>query len=390
MKHINLKIVMMMIGMLYMSTNSSSQNNADFLMSPKLIKDPGRYYKYSSDSRKFTGISSLAVTEKGTMWAVWYAGATPGEDNNNYVVVANSMDNGTTWKEVLVIDPDESGPVRAFDPEVWIDPNGKLWIFWAQGIARKIQIEMNGKIAGVWAITTNSSNLPDPEWSDPQRLTDGIMMCKPTVLKNGEWVLPVSTWWLTENSAKMVVSDNQGKSWTIKGSTQAPEEIRTFDEHMIVEKNDGSLWMWIRTKVGIGESFSKDGGKTWSEMKQSDIIHSSARFFIRRLNSGNLLLIKQGSISERTERSHLMAFISQDDGETWSKGLLIDGRSPVSYPDGQQTKDGTIYITYDYSRMDKQHIYMTSFREEDILTPNYDDSIIRIFNNRKLISKGGR
>src|SRR5690606_19977626 len=367
-----------------------SQEKVDFTSPPQLIEDPGSSYKFSPDSRKFTGISSLAVAANGRMWAVWYAGVTPGEDHNNYVAVATSIDGGNSWEEVLVIDPDGGGPVRTFDPEVCVDPNGKLWIFWAQGISRKIQVEMDGHIAGVWAITTDEGDVAKPKWSAPKRLADGVMMCKPGVLKNGEWFLPVSTWFLTDNSAQFVVSTDQGKTWNVRGSCHVPDDVRTFDEHMIVEKNDGSLWMWIRTKAGIGESFSTDGGKTWSAMKKSDVEHPSARFFIRRLNSGNLLLVKHGPISIRTGRSHLMAFISKDDGQTWSNGLLIDQRPTVSYPDGHQTDDGTIYLTYDYNRTGEQHVYLTSFSEDDILSANMDESIIRVFNNRKLISDGGR
>ena len=40
----------------------------------------------------------------------WYAGATPGEDHNNYVVLCTSGDNGKSWNEVLVVDPDAEGP----------------------------------------------------------------------------------------------------------------------------------------------------------------------------------------------------------------------------------------------------------------------------------------
>ena len=68
----------------------------------------------------------------GRLWANWYAGVTPAEDHNNYVVLSTSGDGGATWKEVLVIDPDGGGPVRSFDPELWVSPDGRLFVFWAQ------------------------------------------------------------------------------------------------------------------------------------------------------------------------------------------------------------------------------------------------------------------
>lgn len=91
----------------------------------------------------------------------------------------------------------------------------------------------------------------------------------------------------------------------------------------------------------------------------------------------------------KTKRSHLMAFISQDDGETWSKGLLLDERLGISYPDGQQMDNGKIVITYDFNRTKEQHILMTMFTEADILSDDYDQKIIEVYNQRKIISDGG-
>lgn len=362
----------------------SAQTDSDLFKEPLIIENPNDRYQYSGHSRAFTGISSLAITPNGRIWATWYAGVTPNEDANNYVVLATSDDGGETWEEILVVDPDGKGPVRAFDPEIWIDPDNTLWLFWAQ------TIKHDGRISGVWAMKATDLESKKTTWSEPERLTDGIMMCKPTVLTNGDWLLPVSTWRLTDESAKVVASTDKGKNWHVRGACNVPKAHRNYDEHMIVEKKDGTLWMLVRTRYGIGESFSTDQGKTWSALERSDIQHTNSRFFIRRLNSGNLLLVKHGPIAIDTKRSHLMAFISQDDGETWSKGLLLDERLGVSYPDGQQAANGTIYITYDYSRKNEQLILMTSFKEKDVVDENYDEKIVEVYNNRKVISKGGR
>jgi predicted neuraminidase len=368
---------------------SGAQEDKSFLYPPKLIKNPSSVENYTPESRKFTGISSLAVSPGGQMWAVWYAGKTPGEDLNNYVIVATSGDDGKTWEEVLIIDPDGAGPVRAYDPEVWIDPEGKLWVFWAQAAPSSgtWSLVKEGTLAGVWALKIDDPETNEPEWNTPFRITDGVMMCKPIVLSTGEWVLPVSMWKMEKESARMVVSPDSGKSWEIRGGASVPDNVRSFDEHMIVERKDGSLWMLIRTKYGIGESLSFDKGYNWSPLVPSRIQHPAARFFIRRLNSGNLLLVKHGPIDMKTWRSHLMAFISKDDGHSWSNGLLLDERPGVSYPDGQQISDGTIYITYDYNRTKDQNILMTSFTEDDIKICS-DNKILEVFNNRKVISSG--
>ncbi|WP_206028548.1 serine hydrolase [Thalassoroseus pseudoceratinae] len=338
----------------------SDLNLADrFLQTPAYVGPP-KQPDHATDNRAFQGIPSMAVAPNGRLWANWYAGVTPGEDQNNYVAVSTSGDDGKSWREVLVIDPDGAGPVRTFDPELWVAPTGRMFVFWAQSQGHA------GSVAGVWCIHTDNPGDEKPQWSQPRRLTDGIMMCKPVVLSTGEWVLPASTWKKTDNSARMVVSTTLGRSWSLRGACNVPEKVRTFDEHIITERKDGSLWMLARTTYGIGESLSTDGGKTWPELKPSPIAHPSARFFVRRLNSGKLLLVKHGPIKERTGRSHLTAYVSDDDGRTWTGGLLLDERSGVSYPDGQQTADGRIRIIYDYSRVGSRHILMATFREADI------------------------
>ncbi|MFI4912174.1 MAG: sialidase family protein [Sedimentisphaeraceae bacterium JB056] len=352
-----MKFVLMILG-LSMCIQTQAKT---FLNPPEIIPFGSEHYQ-SLETRKFQGISSIAVTDMGTVWAVWYAGPTPGEDKNNYVVVSRSDDDGNSWQEQFEIDPDGPGDIRAFDPEVWVDPQGRLWVFWAQHPAS----DRLNPHSGVWALVTDDADSIKVNWSKPRRITEGIMMCKPTVLSDGKWLLPPSTWRGTDYSARAVVSPDSGLSFDVVGACDIqPKDQRDFDEHIFVEKQDGTIWMLVRTKYGIGESFSYDKGLTWSELKQSTIKHPAARFFIRRLSSGNLLLVKHGKIDEKIGRSHLMAFISEDDGKSWRGGLLIDERKGVSYPDGQQTPDGTIYITYDYSRKDEKEIYMATFTEDD-------------------------
>ena len=363
-----------LIGMILLPYASTADEA--FLVPPRIIETPDPDHELRD--RKFQGIPSLAISSEGRFWATWYAGKTPEEDQNNYVVVATSGDEGDSWTECFVVDPDGDGPVRAYDPEMWMDPNGKLWFFWAQTVGH------DGSVAGVWAMTNDNPDQDGSDWSEPRRLTDGIMMCKPTVLSSGEWILPASTWRDTDSSAKVVVSKDGGQTWSLRGACNVPKEFRNFDEHMIIEREDESLWMLVRTKYGIGESASMDRGETWSNLVPSSIVHPSARFFIRRLDSGSLLLVKHGPIGIRTKRSHLTAYLSQDDGRTWSDGLLLDERNGVSYPDGQQEKDGTIHIIYDFSRRDARKILMATFTEDDITAGDPEASI---FSSRRLVSQ---
>jgi predicted neuraminidase len=348
-----------------------------FLRPPPIVTDPGP--RYAGGTRRFQGIPSLARSPQGRLWAIWYGGKTPGEDHNNYVLLVTSGDDGRTWSsEKLVIDPDGPGPVRAFDPQLWLDPKGQMWVFWTQAVGH------DATVGGVWAITTDSPDQEDGRWSAPRRLTDGVMMCKPTVLTTGEWCLPGSTWRQTDDSARMVVSTDQGETWQVRGACNVPRDVRAFDEHILIERQDQSVWLLARTQYGIGESVSTDRGATWTELKPSPISHPSARFFVSRLRSDNLPLVKHGPIDQRTGRSHLTAYVSQDDGRTWTGGLLLDERSSVSYPDGVQADDGTIYIIYDYDRTGAKEILMARFTEQDVRQGKVssDRSALRLLVNK--------
>lgn len=356
--------------------------DAPSLTAPRHVGPPLK--EHAVTNRAFQGIPSMAVAPKGRLWAAWYAGVTPGEDQNNYVVLSTSGDDGTSWTETLTIDPDAGGPVRAFDPELWVSPDGRLFAFWAQMDKSRPDPRL-----GVWCIETTEPDAAAPRWTAPRRLADGVMMCKPLTLSSGEWALPISKWRMHDHSAQMVVSKDQGKSWQTRGGCNVPVDVRNYDEHMFVERKDGSIWLLVRTKYGIGESVSTDRGKSWPELRPSSIPHTASRFFISRLASGNLLLVKHGPFDKKTARSHLMAFISRDDGKSWGGGLMLDERLGVSYPDGQQTADGLIRVIYDYSRTKERNILMAAFREEDAAAGREVSKDVRL---RQLVSKasGGK
>ncbi|MBM3889124.1 MAG: exo-alpha-sialidase [Verrucomicrobia bacterium] len=323
---------------------------------PPLITKPGP--EYADEARMFQGIPAIERAPNGRLWAAWYGGGVT-EDKHNYILLSTSGDDGKTWQRALIFDPDRDGPVRAFDPCLWHDPDGKLWLFWAQ--------RPDHRPADLVAITTTESGKADAKWSAPRRVFEGIMMNKPTVTADGRWLMPAAVW-QTNGSSRVIASSDSGKTFKQIGAANVPEpKERNCDEHMIVQRKDDSLWMLVRTRYGIGESVSKDGGKTWSDVAPSTIPHVVSRFFIRRLASGRLLLVRHNPPEKAKARSHLTAYLSDDDGKTWKGGLLLNERKNVSYPDGVQAADGLIYVIYDWERKRDKEILMTSFTEADVL-----------------------
>jgi len=136
--------------------------------------------------------------------------------------------------------------------------------------------------------------------------------------------------------------------------------------------------MLIRTTYGIGESLSRDKGLSWSAGGPNGIPHPVTRFHIRRLRSGRLFLVRNVPDPATPKlRADMTAFLSADDGRTWTGGLLLDGREHVSYPDAVEAADGTLYIIYDRERGGAKEILLARVREEDILA-------------RTLVSQGSR
>jgi len=336
------------------------------LVPPEIRLDPGA--AYATASRRWQGIPSIERAANGRLWATWYSGGR-GEDNENYALLVTSGDDGETWTEpVAVVDP--PGMVRAWDPCLWHDPSGRLWWTWTQSCPMPGEI-WDGR-GGVWAAVTENSGEPNPEWSDPRRLGHGVALNKPTVTSGGEWLLPTAVWWFFEHFKDLdpvrqpgvVCSTDKGQSWDWRGGAAFDE--RVFDEPMVVEKRDGTLWMLIRTRTGIAESFSMDGGFSWSRGRPSRFAGPSARFHFRRLASGRLLLVNHLGNPNR-KRSHLTAMLSEDDGETWPHRLLLDERMAVSYPDAVEGPEGVLRIIYDFERHGAREILMARARENDIL-----------------------
>ena len=73
------------------------------------------------------------------------------------------------------------------------------------------------------------------------------------------------------------------------------------------------------------------------------------------------------------KRSHMTAFVSDNDGATWKGGLLLDERES-SYPNGIQAEGGTLFIIYDHQRYTLNRagkrgagsVVMATFREADV------------------------
>lgn len=356
-------------------TEQFIRSQLDKTMIPAEVKkNPPLYYWPEVDD--YTMSCGIAQTKGGRIWLGWFAG---GDDERAVLMLAKSDDGGQTFsKPQFYIDPgfaDCGMHISAVVANLWTAPDGRLFVFFTVSLGY-----YDGR-AGSWFTVCENPDSDDPQWSVPARIAHGASLNKPTVLSDGTWLLCVSLWRREhirqgaasdrlfpelddERMANVYASKDQGKTWERIGGVK--NKYPTFDEHMIVERADGSLFMQLRDICGNTQCESFDKGHTWTEPVPTPYPAASARFFLQKLNSGNILLVRNNDPIDPKMRTHMTAYISDDGCKTWKGGLVLDERFGVSYPDGYQTEDGRIFVQYDHLR-DQGEIVLAIFREEDVL-----------------------
>lgn len=310
-------------------------------------------------------------TREGRLWAFWTAG---GDSEKAYTVMMYSDNNGNNWSDVaMVLDAHTGSQQRKIMGGcLWTDPQNRLWAFYGQSMTY-----FDGR-SGTWYTRCDNPDADKPVWTKPVRIWHGSATSHPIILDDGSWMLPVT---LGDGGgrypeldpyrgADVLRSSDGGATWEYRGGIVFPQA--DYNEHNIVEMQDGRIWMTARTKNGIWQSFSADKGLTWSEPSKY-LEHNRSRHYLCRLSSGNLILVKHADPNVNIgNRSHLKAFISKDEGRTWTGGIELDERKDVAYPYGCQAPAGSlyensIYIVYDRNRENEGEILMARLTEEDIL-----------------------
>lgn len=327
---------------------------------PIIIEKPEE--EFSCRYRFWQGCPTVVRTSGGRIWAGWYSGGTKEPAPRHYNILIKSDDNGFSWSnEQLIIDSDVQNKVRAIDIQLWIDPNNRMWLFW---VTRDDKFKFSDpRHLSTWAMISDIPDAEELNWSNPRRISQGFLRCKPTVLTDGRYFLCAYDW--TDDNYGYSESYDNGETWQRR---KGGKKLKTdFDETMVLEKKDGFLWMLARSKEKVlSESFSSNGGKTWSDGEKSRITAPPSRFFIDRLPSGRILLVYN---NDPQKRCNMTVSLSEDDGNTWKYSLVIDqgNYGEISYPDVAWDSNGTCYIVYDHGRSSFKEILLSCITEKDII-----------------------
>ncbi len=164
-------------------------------------------------------------------------------------------------------------------------------------------------------------------------------------------------------------SIDDGKSWKPSGLIDLGGKGHHggVTEPSLTELKDGRQWMLIRTNWGeFWSAHSYDGGRFWRTLQPSGIRSSSAPCLVKRLQSGRLLLLWNRPVPQGKEswplsggdglwsetpvsnfREELSLAISEDEGKTWTKPVVIARQSGtwLAYPYVFEQKPGILWVT---------------------------------------------
>lgn len=311
----------------------------------------------------FTGChaSTIAESEHGLV-AAFFAGTDEGHDDVGIWV--SHRDRGAAgWSPPTeVADGVEAGvDYPAWNPVLFQAPAGPLLLFYKVGPSPPEW----------WGVSMRSDD-GGRSWSAPQRLPDDILgpvRAKPLLLDDGTLLAGSSTehdgWRLHFER-----TSDLGANWQ---STGPIHDGKTFGaiQPAFLHHADGRIQAVARSRQNrIVETWSDDGGRSWSALEATDLPNPSAGIDALTLPDGRHLLVYNHTsrlVGERPAdgtRSELNLAISRD-GRTWQAALLLE-RQPgeYSYPAMIRTAGGLVHLSYTYRRRRIKHVVVDPERLE--------------------------
>jgi hypothetical protein len=189
----------------------------------------------------------------------------------------------------------------------------------------------------------------------------GLRLKSGTLLMGYSWDMLCETGKDLDSEGKMhlragvMISTDNGLTWKNGGDTDAAYEplhggaVHGTDEPAIVELDDGSIYMLMRTGSDhLYQARSTDQGKTWSGIGPSPLRGSNAPAALCKFQVGQrrgILCVWDNAVA----RYPLCAAASFDGGKTWSTPRDISGPAnglQESYPSCEQAADGTLLAVW--------------------------------------------
>lgn len=299
--------------------------------------------------------STIVETPGGELLASWFGG-TKERHPDVCIYVARFGENG--WEEgVQVADGVREGEDRL--------PTWNPVLFAPEGADLQLFYKIGPHPSQWWGILITS---PDEgrSWSEPVRLPDGILgpiKNKPVVLGDGSWLSPTSD----ESDGWRVHfehSADQGKTWRKIGPVDDGPHFEAIQPSVLFHGDD-RLQALCRSKQGVvAQSWSDDGGKTWSALTAACLPNPNSGTDAVTLADGRQLMVYNHSAHRAHEakgnRWPLDVAVS-DDGLEWDHVLTLEDEpcpAGYAYPAVIQGADGRVHITYTVDRKAIKHVVL--------------------------------
>ncbi len=380
------------------------------------------YHKHRINLRLFQGCPQVEISEGGRLWATWFGSNVQAErapyHNDQFSVISTSGDGGKTWKEVFIFDPSELLGGGASDPLLWKDPKGNIRFVGMRNVDFKGKDEF---ATSAWEFTMLDPENEHTSWSEPRLLGNKNMsVMKPLIFSDGTIMRSMDDFKFVGTPDKVRIrflkEDVEGKPIFV--SELAADADAVFAEQMPIIRKDGSLFTFYRAKKGQKFAESFDGGKTWKPGGYYPVQFSiNTKCILKTLPSGKVLLVandvqmkeedgknryfytdEQGKECQLEKhngaRARMTAYLSDDDGKTFTHKMLLCDDGEISYPSVTVGKDGSIYLVYDQGRakVGQHTIFLSRITEADILAGGLvsGDSFLNTIVSRPSDQGGGR
>lgn len=296
--------------------------------------------------------STIAETPDGLI-AAWFGGTKEG--NKDVCIWTSRYQNGKWTAPQNVADGilNDSTRYACYNPVLFYAPTGELLLFYKIG----------PNVAG-WTGWMKRSTDNGKTWSVREKLPDGFLgpIKNKPVLINGVLLCPSSTE-KTGWKAHIEYTTDWGHTWA-KSADLNDNKIIEAIQPSILQYKDGRLQIICRSRnTTLNESWSSDGGKTWSAMTASPLPNNNSGTDAVTLKDGRQLLVYNHLLPDSTwkngkgPRTPLNVAITKD-GKTWYAALVLED-SPISqysYPSVIQAKDGLVHVVYTWRREKIKHV----------------------------------
>jgi predicted neuraminidase len=287
--------------------------------------------------------ASTIVETKDGLVSAWFGGTREGADD---VTIWVSRHVKGQWSAPVEVATGLVDGKRypCWNPVLFVMPSGALALFYKVGPSPQ-----------TWWGMVRTSKDNGVTWGDVSRLPEGILgpiKNKPERLADGTIVSGSSTETPTRPSTWRVHferSTDGGRTWTVVRPAASPDgKEHDAIQPSILVHSGGRLQAVGRTRSRrVFETWSDDGGKSWSAVTLTSLPNPSAGTDAVTLKDGRHLLVYNPVERGRTP----LAVAVSRDGKAWESTVVLESEpGEYSYPAVIQGADGRVHITYTWKR----------------------------------------